>query len=372
MGLTAAPRRVLWLAKGLGLGGAERLIVDALPHLDRQRFAVEVAYVLPWKDALAAAVRSADVPVHCLDGGNELDGRWVARLRTLVRTGRFQLVHTHMPYPAIAARLALGSQLTLVHTEHNVWERYRAPTRWANAWTYGRNRAVIAVSDSVAASIRPPSVVHSPPVEVVVHGIDVASVVTGPAARARARSTLGLDPAASVVGTVGNFTAKKDQQTLLSAFSLLVADHPGALLVLIGSGPLEEELRRSVHERNLGRHVVFAGSRLDVPQLLPAFDVFALSSRYEGLPIALLEALAAGLPCVATTAGGIPEIVTDGREGFLVEPGDAAGLARGIAGLLDDPETRARMARAAATRGGEHGIGPAVRRIQEIYDEVLG
>lgn len=370
--MTTAPRRVLWLAKGLGLGGAERLIVDALPHLDRHRFTVEVAYVLPWKDALAASVAAAGIPVHCLEGGKELDGRWVPRLRSLVRAGEFELVHTHMPYPAIAARLALGRQPPIVHTEHNLWERYRRPTRWANAWTYGRNRAVIAVSRSVAASIRPPSVVKAPPVEVVVHGIDFDAVVTGPVARARARSLLGLDPAAPVIGTVGNFTAKKDHQTLLAALSLLAPDQAGISLVLIGSGPLEPELRQTTAERGLERQVVFAGSRPDVSRLLPAFDVFALSSRFEGLPIALLEALAAGVPCVATTAGGIPEVVVDGREGFLVEPGDAAGLARCAAVLIDDVELRARMGRAAAARGAQFGIGPAVRRIQEIYDRVLG
>lgn len=345
-------------------------MVDAIPHLDPDRFRVEVAYLLPWKDALAGAMEDRGVAVHCLDGRRELDGRWLLRLRALVRSGDFALVHTHMPYPAIGARLVL-SHPPIIHTEHNLWDRYRQPTRWANAATFGRNRRAIAVSRSVAASIRPPRWVRAPPVEVVVHGIDVTAVCSGYEARAQARAALGLAADDPVIGTVGNFTAKKDQVTLLSSFHLLLADHPRARLVLIGSGPLEDDLRAAADGLGIADRVSFAGSRTDVPRLLPAFDVFALSSRYEGLPIALLEALATGLPCVTTSAGGIPEVVEDGREGFLVDPGDAVALAHRLGLVLGDDALRQTMGRAAASRGGQFGIGPAVARIQDLYDEVL-
>lgn len=363
------PRRVLWLTKGLGLGGAERLMVDAVPHLDLDRFRIEVAYLLPWKNALVPALEGHDIRVHCLDAGREFDLRWLRRLRRLVRSGDFDLIHTHMPYPAIGARLAL-SHPPLVHTEHNLWKRYRQPTRCANAVTFGRNRRVIAVSESVASSIHPLRWLGAPSVEVIVHGIDVTAVCQGSEARAHARATLGLAPGEHVIGTVGNFTAKKDHATLLSAFRLIRAEYPDARLVLVGSGPLESELRAAADRLGIAERVSFVGSRTDVPHLLPAFDVFALSSRYEGLPIALLEALASGIPCVATTAGGIPEVVKDGREGFLVEPGDATGLARQLGRLLGDAALRHNLGQAAAARGSQFGIGPAMQRIQDLYDEV--
>lgn len=365
------PRRVLWLAKGLGFGGSEQLLVSTVAHLDRSRFTVEVAYVLAWKDALVGALEDQDVPVHCLGGGHALDLRWVGRLRALVRTGDFDLVHTHTPYPAIAARLALPPGLAMVHTEHNVWDRYRRPTAWGNALTWGRNRRVIAVSEGVASSIRPPPFGPVPPVEVVVQGIDVAAASTGPVARAEARRLLDLGPDEPVVGTVGNLTPKKDQAMLLAAFAAVLAAHPSARLVLVGGGPLDQELRTHAARLGISDHVHFTGVRPDVLRLLPAFDVFALTSRFEGLPIALLEALASGLPCVATTAGGIPEVIEDGAQGFLVAPGDVEAMGARLAQLIEDPVLRAELGRAAAARGAGCDIEPAVRRLQDLYDEVL-
>ncbi|HET9608942.1 MAG TPA: glycosyltransferase, partial [Acidimicrobiales bacterium] len=302
------PIRVLVLTKGLGRGGTERLIVGAARLIDRAAFDLEVAYLLPWKDAFVAEVAATGTPVVCLDAPRATSLAWVARLRRLVREHAIDVVHTHMPLPAAIARAALpGRRPAFVHTEHNMWDRYRLPTRWANAATYRRNAGVIAVSDGVAASIR-----SRVPVEVVAHGTDPTLARTGPGARAEARALLDLDPAAPVVGTVGNFTAKKDQATLVRAVAALPAGERAPVLVLVGLGPLEDELRALARELGVADRVVFAGSRDDVFALLPAFDVFALSSRFEGLPIALLEAMATGVAPVVTRGGGVPEVVRDG------------------------------------------------------------
>ncbi len=272
-----------------------------------------------------------------------------------------------MPLPAAFARLALpGRRPAFVHTEHNMWGRYRRPTRWANAATYRRNAQAIAVSDGVAASIR-----SSVPVEVVVHGTDPTLAVTGPGARIAARAELGLAAEAAVVGTVGNFTAKKDQATLLRAVAALPGGTSGTVLVLVGLGPLESELRALAAELGIADRVVFTGSRDDVPALLPAFDVFALSSRFEGLPIALLEAMATGVAPVATRVGGIPEVITDGRDGLLVAPGDPAALAGALAKLLDDDGLRADVGTNAQGRAGDFDLVNAVRRTEHIYRRVL-
>jgi glycosyltransferase involved in cell wall biosynthesis len=364
---------VLWLTKGLGRGGAERLLVDALPWIDRERFAIEVAYLLPWKDALVEAVERQGVAVHCLGGGRAWDLRWVNRLRRLVGTGRFDLIHTHLPYPAFGARLALASpRPVLVHTEHNVWDRHRTLTRAVNARTYGSNAAVIAVSEAVAASIRRPAGVGTwPPVHVVIHGIDPAGWQRGPDVRSATRAELGFAADDLVVGTVGNLTLKKDHRTLLAAFAQLVGAEGRARLVLVGAGPLEDALRTYAAQLGVSDQMVFAGSRGDVPDLLSAFDVFALSSRYEGLPIALIEAMAAGLPVVATDVGGVAEVVDDGRNGYLVEEGDPSALATRLAKLLADPLLRQRLGADAAARAADFTMGPAVVRTMEIYDEAL-
>ena len=356
------------LTKGLGRGGTERLLAGTVRHLDRARFAAEVAYLLPWKDAFVGEVEAAGVPVECLDARRPTSVAWLGKLRRLVRDHEIDLVHTHMPVPAALARLALPRHTAFVHTEHNMWGRYRLPTRLANRATYRRNAAVIAVSDGVAASITTSHV----PVEVVTHGIDTGTLrPVDDATRRAARAALGVDPDAPVVGTVGNFTVKKDQATLLDAAARLVDVHPGLRVVLIGDGPLDDELRAEAERLGIADATVFTGSRDDVFALLPAFDLFALSSRFEGLPIALLEAMACGVPPVVTRVGGIPEVVTDGRDGLLVDPGDADGLATALGKLLADPGRRSELAAHAAERARAFDLALAVRRIEAVYDRAL-
>jgi len=364
--------RVLWLAKGLGRGGAEQLLVSSAPHVDPERFDVEVAYLLPWKDALVPDLVACGVPVRCLNQRAEFDLRWAVGLRRLVAQRGYDVVHTHMPLPAVVVRLLLRRGVRIVHTEHNVWHRYRRATYWANALTYQRNNGVIAVSHAVAASItprRPPSL----PVRVIHHGIEQVAVAVageGPA-RTAARRTLRLPPDAYVVGTVGNFTPKKDQRTLIEAVRILRETTPAAMLTLIGTGKLEDELRSHVKSLGLQDAVVFAGSRDDVQTLLPAFDVFALSSLYEGLSIALVEAMAAGLPCVATAVGGVSEVLQDGVQGRLVAPRNARALAAALAEVAGSADLQATMSKHALERARVFDIHEAVNQIEDLYDDVL-
>lgn len=371
--MTDSPARVLWLMKGLGRGGAERLLSCSVAHVDPARFAVEVAYVLPWKDAFVGDIARDGTPVHCLDDGAGFS--WVRRLRRLVRSGDFDLVHTHSPVAAVAARTCLGPRgPALVHTEHNVWPRYRRPTYASNAATYGRNTAVIAVSDGVGESIRRPGWapwMSLPPVSVIHHGIDERLVRRGSAARAHGRGLLGLTDEDLVIGTVGNLTAKKDQRSLLAAAGMLSRAHPRLRVVLIGTGPLADELHRHAAADGLGDRVLFAGSRDDVQTLLPAFDVFALSSLHEGLSIAVLEAMAAGLPCVLTRVGGLPEAMTDGHEGLFVSPGDPEALATALDKLLHDPDLRAQLGAAGVATAGRFSIAAAMATTQDLYDDAL-
>lgn len=367
--LDKGPVGVLMLTKGLGRGGTERLLSGMVGHVDRSRFRVEIAYLLPCKDAFVDEIQARGVAVHCLEARRSISLGWLGRLRRLVRDHDIRLIHTHMPLSASAARLAfLGSASPLmVHTEHNLWERYRAPTRWANARTYGRNAAVIAVSDGVAQSIRSRRSVRT-----VIHGIDLATLQHGAESRRYARATLGIPDHVPVVGTVGNFTPKKDHVTLLRAFAQIRARDRGARLVLVGTGPLERTLRRQAREFNVQEATLFTGMRADVLDLLPGFDLFVLSSRFEGLPIALLEAMGSGVACIASRVGGVPEVITDGENGLLAEPGDAEGLAAALETLLVDDDTRAKLADRARGRAGDFDLAKAVRRIEHIYDIVLG
>jgi glycosyltransferase involved in cell wall biosynthesis len=370
LALTRSVRvRVLWLTTGLGRGGAERLVVDTVTRLDHARFDLEVAYVLPWKNALQGELVAAGVPVTCVGRGRPpLDPRWVARLVSLLRRERWDIVHTHAPLPAVVARLAARSGTILLHTEHNTWLRYRRVTRLLNALTFRRNRHVFAVSESVASSITGWLGRNGEDVEVLVQGLprDGEPVGNG---RHGALARLGLDGRRPIVGTVGNLVPKKDHATLLDAVELLAQDGVELEVVIVGGGPLEDELRTRAASSRASVHVL--GSRDDVPELLPAFDLFVVSSRFEGLPIAMLEAMAAGVPVVATDVGGVPEVIAGERGGRLVAAASPASLADAIKDLLEDADARSRLSAAARTRAADFDLQHAIDRTAAVYDELM-
>jgi glycosyltransferase involved in cell wall biosynthesis len=366
-----APIRVLWLTKGLGPGGAERLLASFAAVADRERFDLRAAYLLPWKDHLVAELADLGVPAVCLDGRRDVDPRWVRRLRELVRAARVDVVHAHSPLAAALARPALRAlprrdRPALVGTEHNLWSSHHPATRWANRLTLPLEDATIAVSEEVRASM-PPRLARR--TEVVIHGVDVDGIAGRRGERDAARAELGVNGDQLVVATVANLRAHKDYPTMLRAARRLADAGEPVRFVSVGQGPLAEELVAERDGLGLGEGFRFLGYREDPVRVLVAADVFCLSSRFEGLPISLLEAMAAGLPVVATRVGGIPAVVTDGREGRLVGPGDPAALAAAVAELRD-PALRARWAAAAAERVRAFGIDRAVQRQQELYERL--
>jgi glycosyltransferase involved in cell wall biosynthesis len=365
-------RGVLIVIKGLGRGGAEQLLVSGAPYLDRERYHYQFAYLLPWKDSLVGELSGAGLPVHCLQGAR--GAGWTGRLRALVRRGGVDLVHAHSPVAAAAARAVAGRRTRIVYTEHNLWSRYHPATHAANLLTFPRNDHVFAVSDEVRASVRYPGplrMLPMPPVETLHHGLDPAAVA-GWGGAGGVREELGIPEGAPVVGTIANFKAAKDHATLLHAAAKVRAELPAVRFVLVGQGPLEPQARKLANDLGLGGTVVFAGFRTDAPRLAAAFDLFALSSTYEGLPIALIEAMALGRPAVVTAVGGTPEVVTDGEQGVLVPPRDPDALAEGLLRLLGDDALRARMGAAARERAFDFDIRKAVRRMEQVYAELLG
>ena len=366
-------KRVLYVLKTLGRGGTEQVVATAARHFDRGSFAYEVAYLLRSGDALVDTLRQFDLPVHCLDGDRGLG--WLGRLRRLVRDRGIDLVHVHSPYAAVGTRLALRGRHSrpVVYTEHSIWEAYHPATRWGNMLTYSRNDHVFAVSRHVVDSIRYPAWLRRrsmPPIELRYQGIDTDLVK--PAAHPNGvREELGLPADAPVVGTVANFTVHKAHPQLLRAFKEVCRAIPDARLVLVGTGPEEGRVRRLAHELGLDGAVLFTGTRADVPRVAGTFDVFALSSIQEGLAIAVLEAMALGIPCVVTDVGGIPEVVVDGEDGIIVPPKDTGALAHAIVSLLRDPERRTRMGLAARSRAAEFDIRETVRVSESVYKELL-
>ena len=361
-------KRVLLLVKGLGRGGAEHIVSQSARLGDSSRFTYEVAYVLPHKDALVHDLSIARIPVHRVGRSS---GALVPRLDRLLRERDIDIVHAHSPVPAVAARFVTGRRdIRLVYTEHNSWGRYHPLTRWANAATFLRNDHVFAVSNDVRRSIASSRLGRRHArVEVLRHGL---APDFGAAWRSSdgVREELGIGRDEPIVVCVANFKPHKGHEHLLRAATIVRSARPEARFVLAGVGREEARTRALASDLGLDRTVIFAGFREDAPRLIRAADVFVLPSVREGLPIALLEAMALGRPSVATAVGGVPDVVTD-AEALLVAPADPEALAEGVVTLLDDEGYRQRMGHAAAARAADFDIRTAIRRIEAVYEELL-
>ena len=189
---------------------------------------------------------------------------------------------------------------------------------------------------------------------VVPNGVDTKSALgLGASARVEASESLGLPAAGPVIGTMGRLSEVKRQDVLIRGFARLLDRHPDARLVLIGDGPERPALESLATELGLVDRIRFAGYRADPERLLPALDVFALTSRSEGMPLAILEAWASGLPVVASRVGGIPALIDHDRDGLLFDSGNEVELAGLLSGLLDDPNRARRLGEAGRVKAVE-------------------
>jgi glycosyltransferase involved in cell wall biosynthesis len=372
--LTGEPVNVLCLIKGLGRGGAERLLVTAARLSDRQRFRLHVAYLLPWKDALVGDLQQAGVGVTCLDASSRSDLGWIIPLRRLMGGGNFRIVHSHSPLIASGARLAvlsLPSRLRplLVSTEHNTWNSHGPLTRLVNRATFRLDHAHLAVSEDTRRSL---PVGLRPQVQVVTHGTEVSAVQAASTRRSAVRASLGVAEDEVVVITVANLRSHKGYPDLLAAARrVLDRSQTPCRFIVVGLGPLDAWLRKEHERLKLGDRFQWLGRRDEVFDLLAGSDMFALASHYEGFPIAIVEALAAGLPVVATNVGGVSDAVRDGHNGYLVERGDVDGLAGTLIRLVDDPELRIRLGHQAARSAEAFDAAKAVRVTEQLYERLL-
>lgn len=356
--------RVLHVAKGLGPGGAERLIVNQVLERDDAAFEYEVVYLLDHKDHLVPLIENAGVRVTLVEGR-----LWPLRLAAHIRAGRFDVVHVHSPVVASALRALRRLHrfdTLIVTTEHNRWPRHHRLTRIANRATYRLDDMTIAVSDEVRDSVAEEL---RPQVEVIHHGIPLNAVRNLRSSREEVRSEFGLS--GFVVGIVANFRPEKGYDVFLDAVARAAEAQPDLQWVVVGQGPGLDDFREAVRIRNVADRVTVTGYRADAVRVMAGFDVFTLSSRHEGLPVSIMEALALGLPVVATRAGGIPEAVVHEREGLLVAIDDAPSLADAWIRVAQDDALRNRLAQAAASAASRFDAGVSTREIESAYRRLM-
>lgn len=362
----SAPVAVTHLVENLERGGLERVVIDLVGAQLELGYRCQVVCLFE-QGALAQELVSRGVPVEACGKRTGADPRAVLRARGHLRRHRSSVLHTHnmaAHYHGIAAAIGLGVRRR-INTRHGMGS-IGAPGRrdWLFARTMRVTDAVVTVCeaarrDLLARGIAPGKLV------VVPNGIRVeAFTPASDDARARLAARLGLRADSRLVGFVGRLNPAKDPATLIRAFARAAGDRPEAALVLTGDGPLRGALEEVARATGLANRIVFLGDRGDVRELLPAFELFALSSLTEGYSIALLEACASALPIVATAVGGNAEIVSEGVNGMLVPAGDEGRFAEALGTLLADPARSRRMGAAGREWVLEHG---SLRRMAADY-----
>ena len=283
------------------------------------------------------------------------------RLAWLIRRVRPAIVHTHTAKAGtvgrLAARLAGGKRRpVVVHTFHgHVLRGYFGPLRsrifrLLERWLAHHTTALIAVSPQVRDDLVALGVAPREKFTVIRLGIELAERVADENGRADTRRYFGIAPDRFTVGWVGRMTAIKNTEDVLCAFKELRVRGVEATLCMVGDGPDRTRLEERAHELGIMRDTLFLGYQQEVAPLYAAFDALVLPSSNEGTPVSVIEALAARTPVVATRVGGVPDVVREGEDGFLVDKGDTDALAERLARLASDPQLRNRMGEAARDR----------------------
>ena len=361
------------VVENLNCGGLERMVIELAKAQRAAGHRCQVVCVFE-RGTLAVELDAVGIPVTACGKRRGLDLRALRRLRRAVAGHATQILHTHNAAAHYLAVLAtLGRPIArIINTRHGMAVSQAMSRR---EWLYHRALARTDAVAMVCAAAREDAVRHGLVPErlahVVPNGIRIEAFASADAAsRERLHETLGLAPGARVIGTVGRLNWAKNQVSLIRAFARVQAELADAVLVLVGAGRLRQELEQCARAEGVERQVHFLGARGDVRDLLPGFDVFALSSVSEGYSMALLEASASGLAIVATDVGGNREIVRDGVTGCLVPARDDAALAAALLALLRDPARVQRLG-AAARRWAltEGSLQAMAERYEALYHD---
>ena len=356
---------------GSSIHGVSRLFSWWFPRFDRSRYDVGLVG-LKAPEPASLLLAESGIPVHHL-GRGKFDPRIATDLVRLVRRRRARILHVHGYAAADFGRIAArASGAALVLHEHFADPRMPAYQGVADRLLAPFTDRAIAVSGSTRDFLVRERHVPAHKVTLIWNGAPLDEFAPAPPAVARAvRHELGIPDDALVIGTVGRLSAQKAHDVLLAATARILPGRPRVRVLIAGDGDRMPALREQAAALGIASRVVFAGHRTDVPAVLGAIDVFCISSDYEGTPLALFEAMASGKAIVSTAVDGCREVLEDGTSGLLVPPRDPEALAATLARVADDAELRARLSRMAREASRRYDIGECVRRMEDLYDEVL-
>lgn len=375
--------RVVHVITRMIVGGAQETVLLAAALADRTRFA-PVVVTGPQTGTegslhgqlVARGVDVRVVPELVRQVDPRKDLRAVHALARVFHAVGADVVHTNSSKAGIVGRVAARRARVprVLHTVHGwpfhdrQWAGVSAVWRHLERRTAPLAERLIVVADAdrekgLAAGIGTPDQYVT-----IRSGLELPLYGAAPARRAAVRAELGLPAEATVLGAVNRLSPQKDPTTLVRAAAQVLRSRPRTWLLLVGDGPLRRHVEAVVDDLGVRDRVVLTGLRDDVPRLLTAMDVFMSASLWEGLPRTVLQAMASGLPVVATNADGIVDVVLDGQTGLLVPRSDPAALAAAVLRLVDDAPARATLVDAAKTRLPDFDADTMTRRLEALYD----
>lgn len=356
---------------GSTIHGVSRLFAWWFPRYDKTRYVPHLAG-LKNDDEATRALRAEGVPVRMF-GRSAFDPRLIADIGREIERTRAKILHVHgyaaSNFGRIAARRA---SIPLILHEHFADPKMPPYQKIPDLFLRNLIDHAIAVSQSTADFLIKDRFVAEDRVAVVFNGAPLDQFAPRSRDEGYAiRAELGIPMTAPVITTIGRLNAQKGHDTLISAAALVIVRHPEVRFLIVGDGDLMAPLKAQASTLGIPEQVVFAGHRKDVPEILAATDVLCISSNYEGTPLVLFEAMAAGKAVVSTAVDGCREVIQDKRTGLLVPPKDPEKLGEALLKVIDDVPLRARLEKAAQAASRRYDISECMRLMQQIYDDVL-
>lgn len=348
------------------------LLPEALKLHDKEKFEFHYLYFLPWKDQMAEAIRQQGGMVTCLHADNNfqimLKGNAVSRY---VKKHRIQLIHCHLPWAGIIGRLVHRSTgVPMIYTEHNKQERYHRLTRWMNRLTFNWQTSVIAVSGDVSASIKK-NINPVIPVVEIPNGVNTDYFIRDQAVGSRLKQELGIPPGAVVIGTMAVFRFQKRLKEWLEVFGKASVQNPNLYAIMVGDGPLRNEIEQHRKKLGLEEKVLMPGLQTDVKPWYSAIDIFMMTSVFEGLPVALLEAMSMECAIATTDAGGIKEVILPAN-GYMVPVNRLDDLVVQVGQLATRESIRKKLGVMARRRVEQSfSMQSMVGKLERLYLEVM-
>jgi glycosyltransferase involved in cell wall biosynthesis len=361
--------RVLEVLATLKRAGAERVAVNLARGLDPARFETALVSLYdPFPGGFEPMLEEAGVRTWHLGKHRNFDRRMWPRLARLIRHFQPDVVHTHSY--ALRYVVPVARPKSIVHTVHNLAHKEVGTFgRLLNRLAYSRGVHPVAISGEVARSFR--AVYGFEVAATVPNGIDLGACLARDA-RDAWRAAHGFETGDVLIVSVARLEPQKNPLALIDAFAGGLEGDARCHLLLAGAGSLQEAARQHAAARGVAGRVHFLGVCDDIAGLLAACDVFAMASEWEGRPLAVMEAMAAALPVVATRTGGVPELVEDGVDGILVSPGDSGRLAVAMASLAHDTGRRRAMGAAASAHAASFGLGAMIEGYAGLFERVAG